>query len=200
MTDWPVEALVGAVRALLTEVDEKFKLVSVGMRGVSCHPGCCNCCYWPVAASPMEGLIVLDHLIESRLWSKALRTKVHEAADQVTGLSYHVWRVANIPCPLLNDGKCMAWEARPIACRVALSQGDPDECHPHKLATATGIIPAAPYLIEFREREAALMRAHGLKITTVPLATAIVIASRMREDGVELVQPLTMIEYMRRIT
>lgn len=199
MTDrWPLESLVGSVRALLEELESRFQIDVVLQGAVSCHPGCTNCCHWPVAASPLEGLIILDHLKHNRMWSKAVQNKLRASADQVTGLAYHVWRAANIPCPLLKDGKCIVWEARPMACRVAASRGDPDECHPHQLATASGLIPFAEVIVEFRSREAALLRSQDIRIRTLPLATAVLVAAQIRDAGIDMMPYLTLNEYFRR--
>lgn len=196
---WPLDMLVGAARALQEEV--AGGAVRRQARGLTCLPGCNHCCHWPVAVSVLEGLILVDWLKHNRMWAKGLQDKVRASADLVTNLAYDVWRCANMPCPMLAaNGMCQVWPVRPIVCRLAASTGEPSECHPHTLPLAQGIVPITVDLMEYRLREGVLLRVHGIKAATMPLATAVLVADLIRRKNLTLhqVDAAVFIEYIRR--
>ena len=105
-----------------------------------CKKGCSYCCHQAVFAQDYEIRYLkqcmfknLSHgqlgEIQARAKRKNDETSVLEKKDQL-----HFRR----PCPLLSEGKCMAYETRPVACRIYLSKsvescimdhekpGDPD--------------------------------------------------------------------------
>ena len=197
---WPTDMLVGAVRALQEEVTHRAE--QHRFMATVCVPGCNHCCRWPVAASMTEGMVLVKWLISNRLWTTSLQERVRNAANIVAGLSYDVWRCADIPCPLLADnGMCMTWPARPIACRLSASVGPPAMCHPHMLPEATGIVPVADSITDFRIREAAILGTQGIKLTTMPLPVAILVAARILNEKLapEQVDAVILSEYAGRV-
>lgn len=90
---------------------------------LACCAGCSYCCYIPVAARAQEILLLAEHIKQ--------RFSADEQARLVQRLRGHVALIAsmtndqqhrvNIPCPLLLNSRCTAYEARPASCRACHS-------------------------------------------------------------------------------
>jgi hypothetical protein len=84
-----------------------------------CKKGCFWCCFLRVRATPLEVICIVDYLRShlkpgelSELHRRLVRT------DEITRGMDGIQRVrAKMPCPLVLDGKCLTYPARPIACR-----------------------------------------------------------------------------------
>lgn len=86
----------------------------------SCEVGCYWCCYMRVMATPLEILSIFDFL-RSRLKQKQLAELERRIADTeqiAQGMDGYQRVCAGVICPLLLDGKCLAYPVRPIGCRV----------------------------------------------------------------------------------
>jgi len=91
-----------AIRELLDRVE-----ASVG--SPTCGAGCDRCCSHSVPVTSAEGLDLLAHLdgLDAAVRDPAL-ARVRERA-----------RTSKLdPCPLLSDGLCTAYAARPVPCRT----------------------------------------------------------------------------------
>lgn len=84
-----------------------------------CASGCSFCCHIPVAISVPEALGLVVYL-KDRFSPRALlivREKIAKNAAIVGGMTTNEHARANVKCALLDDdGKCSAYEARPIPC------------------------------------------------------------------------------------
>lgn len=87
---------------------------------LACKAGCSFCCHIKVDAHAHEVLYVADHLRKkstpSEIENIVVKSRAHAATVQPMTLEQQM-RSAN-PCPLLKDGQCIAYEARPISCRI----------------------------------------------------------------------------------
>ncbi len=100
----------GAHSASLTEAAPKSP---------ACAPGCALCCHLPVAARAQEVLLLADFI--KRTFSASELTQLigrlaHHAALTALMTSGQE-QPSNIPCPLLREARCSAYEGRPFACR-----------------------------------------------------------------------------------
>ena len=94
-----------------------------------CKKGCSWCCFLRVKVTPLEVMGIVDYL-RSRLkpeqnpelWQRLIRT-----AGLIRELRGNPGVCAERMCPLLVDGKCLAYPVRPIACRVYHSL-NPSDC------------------------------------------------------------------------
>lgn len=90
-----------------------------GLR-LACTTGCSWCCYLQVAASVPEilGLIAyLKDTLEASEFSE-FEARVRDTAKTVAALTTDQHIHTNIPCPVLRDGRCQAYAARPLKCRI----------------------------------------------------------------------------------
>jgi hypothetical protein len=107
--------------------------------GAECRAGCVSCCYLMVGGTPSEVLSIARHFLETKTPAEieTLKGRLRMVAEVPLD---PVLRVkAKIPCALLDDGRCSAYELRPSTCRMMLSQSRAacDAC----LQTAGGSIP-----------------------------------------------------------
>lgn len=106
-------AVHGALLPLLSERAER--------PAQACAAGCAHCCHFPVGVTFGEAQRLALALQEA----PELRHRLLAAADATRELA---WRgLVGVPCPLLHDGRCTAYAARPLPCR-AMASRDADAC------------------------------------------------------------------------
>ncbi|HSO89135.1 MAG TPA: YkgJ family cysteine cluster protein [Draconibacterium sp.] len=90
---------------------------------IDCKKGCEWCCHQPVFALDYE-LEYLNDFI-SHNFSEEIQTGIKKRAENKNGklsmLSETELLNSKYPCPLLQNGTCMAYQARPMSCRIYLS-------------------------------------------------------------------------------
>lgn len=86
----------------------------------ACAAGCALCCHLRVAVTPVEVFGLLDHL-RANATPEAMATlsaRMEQAAAQVHALAPAQRLATNIACPVLVEGRCSAYSARPFNCRA----------------------------------------------------------------------------------
>ncbi|MFV0378972.1 MAG: YkgJ family cysteine cluster protein [Mangrovibacterium sp.] len=90
---------------------------------VDCKKGCAFCCYQAVFANSYEMHFLSNYL--KREFQPGQLKDVYEKAvvknDLVSAMGEQTQLNYKSACPLLLDGACSAYEARPMACRIYLS-------------------------------------------------------------------------------
>lgn len=116
-----------AIQEMYTAIDGLIESLSALAQqqgnAINCKMGCEWCCHQPVFALDYE-LGYLQNYIDEYFddETKALiKTKAKHKQNKLSVLSDDDILNAKSPCPLLNDGACIAYEARPMACRIYLS-------------------------------------------------------------------------------
>ncbi|WP_346859497.1 YkgJ family cysteine cluster protein [uncultured Draconibacterium sp.] len=120
-------ALFSAIQEMYTAIDGLNDSLSVLARqqgqSIECKVGCEWCCHQPVFALDYELDYLKDYI--DNYFDDETKTEIKQKAERkqnkLGGLKDDALLNAKSPCPLLNDGACFAYEARPIACRIYLS-------------------------------------------------------------------------------
>jgi hypothetical protein len=89
------------------------------MAEVECRKGCAFCCHLNVTATALEAMHIAATL---RMGGRTdLERSVSAASEVLSGLDPGSRLARKSPCPLLVQGACSIYQARPIACRTLLS-------------------------------------------------------------------------------
>ena len=85
----------------------------------ACKPGCDACCHLRVDATAQEIFGLIDYVAEHQgaAAMQRLHTRVDTFRAAMAGLDREARLRRNDPCPLLQDGRCSAYGARPLMCR-----------------------------------------------------------------------------------
>lgn len=185
-----LESSIGQVRAKRGDLAQKFETqVRIKTRSTSCRKGCADCCYHPVTISILEGIILYRALLDSQQWTLKLRETLRETSERQYGISYAVWLLSLIPCPLLNEKKeCRVHAARPLNCRTYYATSDPHHCHPHRLGDSTKILPRSEPVEAFAKAEEAILRRHHLQFLKIPIGSAVLLAERLCKEEITIDQ------------
>ncbi|WP_297099043.1 YkgJ family cysteine cluster protein [uncultured Draconibacterium sp.] len=104
-------------------IDSLFVYARQQNQSIDCKRGCSWCCHQPVFALDYE-LNYLKAFIEKSFDAETI-SEVAEKAKQkqakLGNLKGDELMNAKYACPLLKDKTCMAYDARPMACRIYLS-------------------------------------------------------------------------------
>ena len=165
---------------LRTRADAAFAQVAQRHpQEVACHPGCDDCCHALFDLSLVEALaLALGFLELPREARRQARRRALKAApifdraveeafalsgeDRTQALSR-----ARVPCPLLEQGRCLLYAQRPITCRlygvpVAVG-GQARTCHLARFRTGT-TYPT----VDLVKVQAELNRLSGLAAANLP--------------------------------
>ncbi|HRQ63654.1 MAG TPA: YkgJ family cysteine cluster protein [Xanthomonadaceae bacterium] len=120
----------GARRIAIRLLDEELRRVPAADRGpLACAEGCTMCCHLRVMVTAAEVFGLIDYL-ESTLSAAdfaSFRQRVETVQEHIAGLPKEAVLTTNIACPVLVDGRCSGYAARPFNCRSYHSL-DRDAC------------------------------------------------------------------------
>jgi Fe-S-cluster containining protein len=123
-------------------IEKELTVLQAAGSEVSCRAGCAACCRQFVVVSPLEALVIGEHVqatdrAQRRRWERAherhqgalsrrpsllRRLQVFRAArgylspEEGDALEREYWS-AQLPCPFLENERCTIYPARPFACR-----------------------------------------------------------------------------------
>ena len=86
---------------------------------LACKRGCSYCCHLRVEIRPHDAFVLAQHLrtrVDAGQRARAV-ARIEETLGRIAALSPEQHVRAGIPCALLEDGVCSAYEARPSTCR-----------------------------------------------------------------------------------
>jgi len=91
--------------------------------GADCKHGCAWCCHQEVFAITHEFLYLHDFALRklSQKEREGILERAREKVILTMNKSLEEQLCVRYACPFLNEGSCMAYEARPMACRIYLS-------------------------------------------------------------------------------
>ena len=91
---------------------------------IDCKKGCEWCCHQPVFALDFEMEYLIDYIKSnfSEDLQKDIKARAENKNNKLSMLDETSLLNSKFPCPLLQDGACIAYQVRPMACRIYLSQ------------------------------------------------------------------------------
>ena len=101
-------------------IDAEIQRLPRADRGpLACKAGCDFCCHLRVMATPVEVFALLEFIRDTFSEDEftALADRVIETDDRLRKLPADRVLTTNLPCPVLIDGRCSAYAARPLNCR-----------------------------------------------------------------------------------
>jgi hypothetical protein len=116
-----LQALTWTIRGRNRVLDETADTYAKA-GGAECRTGCVSCCYLMVLGSPFEVLSIARHLLDTKTPAELEALKVRLRTVAEVPLDSVLRIKAKIPCALLENGRCTAYEQRPSVCRMMLSQ------------------------------------------------------------------------------
>ena len=91
------------------------------MPALACHQGCAACCDLRVAATAPEILLIAQYVVATRpaffRIGLDLAHRVARDASITSGLDDEQRLALRRPCPFIENGLCLVYRARPLACR-----------------------------------------------------------------------------------
>jgi Fe-S-cluster containining protein len=119
-----VAGLMAAVYEALDGLIESFRnrCAREGL-SVDCKKGCGLCCSQAVLVSAHEILLIRRYLDETidRETLRGIRKRTLEKHNRTRGMTAMDFLHYLRPCPFLQDGCCVIYPVRPVACRCYLS-------------------------------------------------------------------------------
>ncbi|ACB95408.1 YkgJ family cysteine cluster protein [Beijerinckia indica] len=106
-----------------TTFDLSVDACAQGMGALACRGGCASCCTIRVAATAPEILHIARHLRalsetqDKATWTQDLLQRLHEANDTTHGLGEQDRMEQGVVCPFIEEGLCVIYAQRPLACR-----------------------------------------------------------------------------------
>lgn len=144
---------------------------------IACEAGCAFCCHGTVFASAPEILHLANELAERPDVAAEVKARAEAHAAELARADIDARAALRLPCPVLVDGRCAAYEARPMACR-AYHSGDREACRvAFEEGDARPLLPIVPSMFHVPHAHAFGMmtglRSRGLDVGPYDLATAL---------------------------
>jgi Fe-S-cluster containining protein len=175
-----VERSIQAVQADRLELTHEFESTVIGDLVLTCKPGCAACCYHPVLITVLEGIPLYRSLVAHGHWTPSFKQKLTKTSDMTSSITTAVWLLSRIACPLLDaKARCMAYAARPFACRVTVATGNAYFCEPQRLGDETSILPRQEVTTRFVKGVRETLQRHNLAHLTMPIGQALLLAERI---------------------
>ena len=130
-TENPIEAVLRFQDASVKQIRERYFREGRPIR-LTCSKGCAACCEELLHVSELEARLIVESLTDAQ--KEDLRKRVRHWLEQIgdrlddrepDGLEYRFWR---IPCPVLKNGVCSAYDKRPLRCRSTMTDGPRQAC------------------------------------------------------------------------
>ncbi|MGE5506009.1 MAG: YkgJ family cysteine cluster protein [Actinomycetota bacterium] len=122
------ESPAAAARAAIAVAEKTMARVAAeptlaaALKGVACRKGCGWCCHQVVGITTAEEemLVAAANALPASARAR-LKARQIEAEHRLRCLPVEEWQAARVPCPILENGRCVLHAARPLPCRAVLS-------------------------------------------------------------------------------
>jgi Fe-S-cluster containining protein len=188
-----VDSVAFAAKRVAQYVDEALAIVQEEYRpALHCKAGCSYCCCKPNVLASVPELVNIVTFV-SRTFSAddraELKARARRYRKQVEGRRVEDPTDESIPCPLLVDGRCTAYEVRPLICR-GYNSTNVEACR-RAHSDATVLVPTFALLKDASAGAtigaAQQLRAVGVDDAMVDLGTALNIVLETDEDSLQAV-------------
>lgn len=183
-----VEQGLASTRLARARLASDFSL-AVGLDNTTCRKGCVHCCTYPVVISLWEGIALYQGLKASGLWKSQLKHDLEHHSKLTFGTAPEVWLLSSIPCPLLVDNLCSAYDQRPLRCRVTASTRNPDFCRSVYFNEGTFEDNSKPLwdfaVVEEKAARSSREQVRGMA-QRVPVSTAVLVGYEIVEERIRL--------------
>jgi Fe-S-cluster containining protein len=152
------------------------------LQNASCKMGCSGCCRRQINISVAEAVIIQEHLEKSKKWTEVFQ-RCKDVLKHTKTTNSVSWFRMNIPCPILENDVCLAYNVRPAICSVHFATSDPDICHPW--STKSGEFSPVEFqdiFLDFRKVLSSYVDSHGILSLILPLPMALLMAERVRHQ------------------
>lgn len=118
-----ISNVVASVAELAEAITEEQKQSDPPDFPIACRAGCSHCCYMRVLVTAPEVIFLLQFIRETftEVKLQQLISRLQDTDRDTRGMSEEDRGGSGIPCPLLVDNHCSAYEARPLECRGYVS-------------------------------------------------------------------------------
>ncbi len=178
----PLDCIVPAARELASFLACRRIAQQFGTGNpVSCRKGCDACCSYLVPLSAPEAYrlgrelagMPMPQRVRRRVALAAAMNRILQSppppADGLSPEALSRWQASlEMPCPLLRDHLCIAYDQRPLACREHMVTSDPAGCGDPK-SPADERVPL-PSVLEALARLAAELEGGEFQAVVLPLA------------------------------
>jgi Fe-S-cluster containining protein len=115
-----LDALMTRIFAAIDHTVQALKKQDPPAIPTACKAGCDYCCAVQVQVLAPEILHLANYLKHHRSETEfqELANRVVDLDNKIHGMSAQKRARLSLPCPLLENGRCSAYEVRPIACRA----------------------------------------------------------------------------------
>ncbi len=99
------------------------EMVTKNGKTIHCKKGCGWCCHQPVFALSYELQYLYNYILKTfdKNTQEGIRKRARQKKEKLQSLNRRDLLNSKFPCPLLENGSCLAYKARPMACRIYLS-------------------------------------------------------------------------------
>ncbi|MGH8663571.1 MAG: YkgJ family cysteine cluster protein [Burkholderiales bacterium] len=153
-----------AARYLYRIAPQSFRASGVEDR-LACRRGCAWCCHGYVSASAPQIFAAAGEIRRDAAAFDAVCARIRATSARVRGLEWRARIALREPCPLLADGACGIYEARPLSCR-GFASFSAEACKRAYDALTDDVMIPQPYANVRSALESALRAA--LKACTLP--------------------------------
>ncbi len=136
-----VKGLFAATTAGITGIADDLMAAIPSPQPIACRAGCSHCCNSrEIHVAPIEATAVFQAIgALSNEYQQRIRDVAHGQSGQKDQDHAAERPLAQLPCPLLEDGVCLIYEQRPMVCR-GFNSFDAVVCERKKNGDATAEI------------------------------------------------------------